>query len=133
MQGEIEAQGTPLKLSKSGIDFAELVISNETAENEEATERRPSRQLSHQLSVISLSSMALGAFGSGESINKEEIMDGHTDGVGMEESSAGKVKGSIAMKYFNAGGNWFMVSLVLISLLISQCVASIVDYWVSVW
>lgn len=77
--------------------------------------------------------MTLDSYNSTESLNKEEIIDEDPSGVGMEESSAGKVDGSIAMKYFKAGGNWLLVSLVLISLGLAQVVASIVDYWVSVW
>lgn len=133
LQGRIEAQGTPQKLSKSGLDFAELVGTNETAENDELSERRMSRQMSKQISVISLRSMTLGAFGSTESLNTEELIDENTEGVGMEESSAGKVKGSVAMKYFKAGGSCFMVFLVIFSLGLEQVLASFVDYWVSVW
>lgn len=123
----------PAKLSRSGIDFAELVGSNETGENEESSGRRVSRQLSKQLSVISFRSLALDSYGSTETLNKEEIVDESTQGVGMEESSEGKVKGSIAIKYFRAGGNWFFVSLILILFVLAQLLASAVDYWVAVW
>lgn len=77
--------------------------------------------------------MTLGSFGSTESLNNEEIIDENTEGVGLEESSAGKVKGSIALRYFKAGGNWFMVSSVILTLALAQVIASIVDYWVAVW
>lgn len=118
MQGKIEAQGTPSSISRTCLDFAELMGSDETGENEESLERRMSRQFSTQMSTIS---------------NKEEIIDESTQGVGMEESSKGKVKGSIAIKYFRAGGNWFLVFTILLSFGLAQVLASVSDYWVSVW
>ena len=51
----------------------------------------------------------------------------------MEESSKGKVKGSVTANYFRAGANWFGISLLLIFFIISQILASAADYWVSVW
>lgn len=54
-------------------------------------------------------------------------------GIGLEESSKGKVKGSVTVNYFRAGANWFGLSLLLIFFIISQILASAADYWVSVW
>lgn len=118
---------------KSGLDFAELIGSDEPGENEESSERRLSRQLSKQLSTISIRTTSLGSFGSTETLHKDENIDESTEGFGMEESSMGKVKGSISFKYFSAGGNWFFVSLVLLSFGLAQLLASSADYWVSVW
>lgn len=132
-QGKIEAQGTPAKLTRSGLDFAELVGSDETGENEESSERRLSRQMTKQISTISIRSLSLASYGSTETLSKEEVIDESTQGYGMEESSEGKVKGSIALKYFRAGGNWFFVFLLLISFALSQLLASVADYWVAVW
>lgn len=92
-----------------------------------------SRQLSKQISVISIPSMSISSFGSSETLNREELIDESTQGIGMEESSEGKVKGSVAVKYFCAGGNWFWIFTILLSLGLSQLLASAADYWVSVW
>lgn len=92
-----------------------------------------SRKFSKQVSSISIRSLSLGSFGSTESLHEEEIIDESTEGVGMEESSMGKVKGSIAIRYCRAGGNWFFVFLMLLSFGLAQLCASAADYWVSVW
>lgn len=114
-QGKIEAQGTPSDLSRSGLDFAEFIGNNESHENDEKLERQLSRRIST------------------ETVHEEELIDEVTEGIGMEESSKGKVKGSLAMKYYRAGGNWFCVLLVLFSFALAQLLASLADYWVSVW
>ena len=55
------------------------------------------------------------------------------DGVEMEASSKGKIKGSIAMHYFRAGANWFWIFVVFSFFILAQLFASVADYWVSVW
>lgn len=76
------------------------------------------------------------------SSSKSSLRDGGDDdkqdereeeGIGLEESSKGKVKGSVTASYFRAGANWFGISLVFIFFIISQVLASAADYWVSVW
>lgn len=51
----------------------------------------------------------------------------------MEESSKGKVKGSIAVQYFKAGAHWSVLLFVLFTFVFAQFLASATDYWVSVW
>lgn len=54
-------------------------------------------------------------------------------GVQIEDSSKGKVKGSLALNYFKAGGNWLTLSILLFSFVLVQFLASAADYWVSIW
>lgn len=54
-------------------------------------------------------------------------------GIGLEASSKGKVKGSLTVNYFRAGASWPTLFIVLFSFVFVQCLASSVDYWVSVW
>lgn len=54
-------------------------------------------------------------------------------GVQMEESSRGKVKGSVSLGYFKAGAHWPMLLLLAGALIFVQMIASGLDYWVSVW
>lgn len=134
-------QGTPVDLSKSGVDFAELVGNNEKAENEENAERPMSRQTSRQVSrklsrsvsttssVTSLNISADGSLCEVDKLDEEE----EEKGFGMEASSKGKVKGSIAASYFAAGANWFWLIILGISFLVVQLLASAADYWVSIW
>lgn len=51
----------------------------------------------------------------------------------QEESSKGKIKGSILFKYFLAGGNWFFIFTVCLLYILTQLLASGTDYWVSYW
>lgn len=51
----------------------------------------------------------------------------------QEESSKGKVHGSLALKYLLAGGNLCLVSFVILLFLIAQFFASASDYFVSFW
>lgn len=51
----------------------------------------------------------------------------------QEESSRGKIRGSIFLKYLFAGGNIFFVTFVMILYGLSQVMASGVDYFVSFW
>lgn len=51
----------------------------------------------------------------------------------MEESSKGKVKGSIAGNYFKAGAHWSILFIIGSLYIIVQVLASGADYWVSVW
>lgn len=51
----------------------------------------------------------------------------------QEESSKGKVHGSLTLKYLLAGGNLCLVSFVILLFLIAQVLASAVDYFVSLW
>lgn len=135
-QGRIEAQGTPSDLSKSGVDFAALIETNdESDDNEENPDRPVSRQVSRQMSSRSSnkSLRSLSTSSSKASLQDENKQEEKDQGVGMEESSKGKVKGSISAAYFRAGANWFGLSLLLIFFVISQILASAADYWVSVW
>lgn len=134
-------QGTPTDLSKSGVDFAELVGNNEK-ENEENADRPMSRQTSRQLSrklsrsisastTSSVASLNISADGSLCEVDK--LGEEEEKGFGMEASSKGKVKGSIAANYFAAGANWFWLIILAISFLVVQLLASAADYWVSIW
>lgn len=51
--------------------------------------------------------------------------------VMQEESSKGKVKGSLMFKYLKAGGNWCYVFTVIILVIGTQLAASGIDYWVN--
>lgn len=138
-QGRIEAQGTPSDLSKSGVDFAALIETNdESDENDENPDRPVSRQVSRQMSSRSsnksLRSMSTSSSkASLRSLGDENKQEEKEQGIGMEESSKGKVKGSISANYFRAGANWFGLFVLLVFFIISQILASAADYWVSVW
>lgn len=134
-QGRIEAQGTPSDLSRSGVDFAELITNDESDDNDENPDRPVSRQVSRQMSRRSSnkSLRSLSTSSSKASLQDENKEDENEQGIGLEESSKGKVKGSVTASYFRAGANWFGLFILLLFFVISQILASAADYWVSVW
>lgn len=126
-------QGSPADLAKSGVDFAKLVGIVETTETEENPDKRPT---SRRSSTRSASSNSLNGSTDGfqDGSDNDDDEDGNkTEGVEMEASSKGKVKGSIAGNYFKAGAHWSILFVLAISFLIVQFLASAADYWVSIW
>src|SRR5699024_9179633 len=51
----------------------------------------------------------------------------------QEDTSKGKVRGSLFFKYLLSGGNFCFVTLVLLLFILAQAAASGVDYFVSFW
>lgn len=51
----------------------------------------------------------------------------------MKESSRGKVEGSVSLDYFLAGARRRVLIFLVLFLVISQMLASCVDYWASIW
>lgn len=90
-----------------------------------------SRKSSTRSTSGSISSLNSNADGSvfGEDAENEEKLEG----VQMEASSKGKVKGSIAANYFAAGAHWSILFVIGLLFLIVQFLASAADYWVSIW
>ena len=117
-------------MAKSGVDFAKLVGISET-DNDENPNKVP-RKMSRQISTRSASSISLNGSADGSEFDDEED-DGKTEGLQLEESSKGKVKGSIALNYFRAGSHWSILIVLGILFLVVQLLASAADYWVSIW
>lgn len=125
-QGKVEMQGTPFDVSTSSKLFAELIGRVKTPkveENVKTVGRRRSVTLSTRSSISS-----------NESGDFESVWEYEADqGVQMEASSKGKVKGSIPMNYFKAGANWPLLVVLLLLFIFVQFIASTTDYFVSVW
>ncbi|KAJ6642101.1 ATP-binding cassette sub-family C member 4 [Pseudolycoriella hygida] len=125
--GEVETQGTPNDLSKSGIDFASLLQSDEVVveESEESAFTTGTRSRSSSRSSIKSSKSDTGSK-SGDEKPVEALQQ-------MEASSKGKVKGSVSGTYLTSGANYFVLAIVFILFLLTQALASVSDYWVSFW
>ncbi|XP_055306890.1 ATP-binding cassette subfamily C member 4-like isoform X2 [Sitodiplosis mosellana] len=126
--GRIEAQGTPAELARSGVDFVELVGTVETPEVRDNSEMFK-RQKSQTLSIRSTSMESLNSFIE----YKENEQDKNDEGAHAEQSSKGKVKGSVFINYFTAGANWFILLFLCTSFLFVQLLGSAADYFVSIW
>lgn len=126
----MEAQGAPNDLSKSGIDFASLLKSDEVTEEEidemEFTARRRSRIGSRSSIRSSKSSLSDGGTADENGKSVEVLQQ-------MEASSKGQVKGSVSGIYLKSGANFFVLAIVFILFILTQVLASGADYWVSFW
>lgn len=128
-QGKIEIQGSPSDLARSGVNFAKLVGIEETEEDEGISEN-PEQPSSRKTSISSTSTGKTSNSGSKEFNENDEQKD---EGVQMEESSKGKVKGSVSASYFAAGAHWSVLIVLGFTFVFVQILASGADYWVSVW
>lgn len=117
----MEVQGSPADLYKCDIEVAELVGITEPPKVNEFE-----RQNSETGSLRSSSSRQSSVL---DMTNNNE----NDEGVRLEASSKGKVKGSLTINYFNSGAHWFFVLTVLLLFIFVQFLASAIDYWVSVW
>lgn len=126
LQGTVEIQGSPTELYDSGVDFVKLVGLVEPQQDNEDQEMPYRRK-----SAISTRSRS-SALNNSDSENEDENIE-IDYGVQIEDSSKGKIKGSISMNYFKAGANTLTISVLLFSFLFVQFLASTADYWVSIW
>lgn len=112
-------QGTPADLVRSSVSFDQLGLDFNS----------PRKTISRTSSMRSAS---------GDSVcNVErESEDGNNrknEGMPLEASSKGAVKGSVTLNYFRARENWPILLILLFSFLFVQFLASATDFWVSVW
>ncbi|KRT80296.1 ABC transporter ATP-binding protein, partial [Oryctes borbonicus] len=147
--GSIGAQGTFNELANSDIHYAQLLNKEPdpqdqtppTIEEEMEKERekeklsdstRNLRKMSTRSKTLSLSS-ATSESSIVESIMMEQEQDKIDTKDLHEDSSKGKVKGSLFLQYMLAGGNIFVVAIVFFLYALAQAAASAVDYFVSYW
>lgn len=123
MKGKIEFQGPPADVIESGVEFVEFMnLKNVSEDDFQSSNNNRSRKVSTSSSISNSSSNS----------QCEDIDDKDVD-LQMEESSRGKVKGSVVLRYVLAGTNWFVLILLAIAFLIVEICASGSDYWLSIW
>lgn len=123
LQGRIEIQGSPADLAESEIDFVQYMgLVEDPTENIDLIENPVSR-------TSSISSRK----SNGSSHSKHENNEKKDDGVQMEESSKGKIKGSVAWGYFSSGTHWLILISLAVIFPIVEIFASGSDYWLSIW
>lgn len=65
--------------------------------------------------------------------DNENEQNSTLEGVQLEASSNGKIKGSNAVSYFKAGAQWPALLGLLFLFVATQILASAADIWVSIW
>lgn len=139
-QGKVFAQGTPEDLARSGVDFVTLAA-NVPEDPAKQTKGDRNRRFSQSAaSIHSVSTIASSKAGEKEEDGSEngdagdDNQDEHDRFIApLEESSKGRVQGSVAMNYFAAGAHWSVLAITFVSFLVTQILASSVDIWVSDW
>lgn len=130
--GKIEVQGSPMDLARSGVDFAKLVgTDDDQSENDEKSEGGDHMKL--RKSSVSSTTSKSSKTSSSKSEQFNTADDEIDEGVQLEATSKGKVKGSISVNYFRAGAHWSVLFVVAFAFVFVQILASGCDYWVSVW
>lgn len=117
-----------MDLLTSGVDFVQFVgLAKDFNEETEA----PSKQQISRKSSIASTNVSCTSNSVSEASNEIDVTE--DKGIEMEESSKGKVKGSVYLHYFTAGAHWSILVALAFSFLFVQVLASGADYWVSVW
>lgn len=111
----------------ASAELEEIVEQLEGAENV----RKISQQFSRKSSNQSFCSTK-GYADESESKNVEDQID-IDNGIPMEATSKGAVKGSVSWKYFRSGAHWSIVLCLFLTFFLVQFTASAIDYWVSIW
>lgn len=137
--GYLEATGSADALSKSDIHYAKLLTQEpevvEKVDDKEKEKMFETARIARQMSTRShTSSLTRSESSIVESLYQEEEEAQETKAKDMfEESSKGKVKGPLSLRYLLAGGNCLFVGFVLSLYVMAQALASGTDFFVSYW
>lgn len=115
-EGAIENVGSYDDLVKTGTEFSKLLTNQESNDNENGPEKNFLRAISK--------------------ISTKSVEDPDNEKVQVEEEekrAKGNLKFSVLYKYLSAVKSWFLVFLMVATLVITQGCAMFIDYWLSFW
>ncbi|CAG9783009.1 unnamed protein product [Diatraea saccharalis] len=118
--GEIEKEGTFEEVSTSAL-FEELLEEEQPSEETGRPQTLRQRTTSIQ-SHASVSTLNEAGLGDEEQPTEDEELVGQ-----------GRVRGTVYRQYFRAGGNWWLLTLTIVSIVIAQVVTSAGDLWLTRW
>lgn len=127
--GKIEAQGTNSDIQKSGIDFSSLLASSDDDNNIDSETSSPNRSRSNSEAGSRRGSVFGKIKDEEKPLAEEQTEEMHA----LEDSSKGKIKGTLLFHYLKSAQKPIMLSLILLLFVISQILASGADYWVAYW
>ncbi|KAG5877618.1 hypothetical protein JTB14_015566 [Gonioctena quinquepunctata] len=129
-EGSIEQGGTFNDLARSDNLFAKLL----TEEPEDDDEEEREIQYTRSISITSFNSTKSGK--SNMSDAKFDEKDGTKEVTReqlQEETSAGKIDGSLFLKYFLSGMTYFHISIIFLLLFFCQAATNSIDWFISFW
>lgn len=139
-EGKIVQQGSPQELSRSGIDIAQLLESEEFKDASSEYDGGSSKYTGRRSRSSSISSvrseqfMSVDESGLDDDDVEEKIKKETSEPKeNVEESSKGKIKGWLFGHYIKAGAGPCLIFFVFALFLFTQVIASFIDWWVSYW
>lgn len=143
--GEIKVEGTYTHLRTSGLDFTNL-LKNETNENPEEEEQGSNTEFRRRMSskVVRDRQDSVHSATSIEVTAPQEVffssyqwslplLDENLLFQVEEQQSSGSVSSKVYAGYFKAGGNGCTIVLTFLFFLVSQGIASLIDYFITFW
>lgn len=134
--GKFVMQGSYQELANSDDLYAQLLTEEQEQTDEEKVNAFNVAKTMRQQSVRSKSNSITSTLSESMSSIVECIEKNDTDAQKdefEEQSSKGKVHGSLSLQYLLGGGNLLFVTIVIFLYLFAQIAASGADYWVSYW
>ncbi|GFH14107.1 ABC transporter, multidrug resistance associated protein, partial [Haematococcus lacustris] len=151
--GELKAQGTYTELVAKGLDIEELAHMNDSDQEEEAAEGEaaadeavsgpPSGKGGERVSLSkpnarrSVDKRASldkkGAAGKGKVTLTRQETSANRNLTGVEEREAGNLSLAVVTRYFDGGGGWLYVALIVMMFAAEQGARVYTDRWVGVW
>lgn len=116
----------------SGIDFASILAHRDDETAEDATENAEILR-SNSISPSSRSTVSMKVLAAKSEVKTEKLEEENELLARLEESSKGKVKGSLLLKYLQSAKQPITLAFLLISVLGVQLLASAADIWASYW
>ncbi|GFN81901.1 ATP-binding cassette subfamily c member 4, partial [Plakobranchus ocellatus] len=140
-EGTVVSQGTFVELSKSGVDFAELLkIPNEDTQ-ENCPERAQSRNIDDILSLEKDLSDTQGSLHERVRTNSTSSKDSLPDSYEPEpvelpveeERKIGSIDAKVFTEYFKAGSGIIMFFFLMFLMLLAQILYVLNDWWLAKW
>ncbi|RUS69501.1 hypothetical protein EGW08_022736 [Elysia chlorotica] len=135
-EGKVVSQGTYAELSKSGVNFSELLkLSEEETSGIDQCSLVNQDRLSptSDQEITSGSKLARsGSVSSVESLGKDYVPDS-VQLPEEEERETGAIDVQVFLSYFKAGGGVLLLSALLLFLLLAQGLFLVSDWWLARW
>ncbi|GFN81887.1 ABC transporter c family protein [Plakobranchus ocellatus] len=140
-EGTVVSQGTFVELSKSGVDFAELLKISKENTQENCPAHSQSRSIGDILSPEKDLSDIQGSLHervrTSSTSSKDSLPDSYEpEPVELpveEERKIGSIDAKVFMEYFKAGSGIIMFSFLMFLLLLAQILYVLNDWWLAKW
>ncbi|XP_012230272.1 ATP-binding cassette subfamily C member 4-like [Linepithema humile] len=131
-RGFIKMQGEYSELVESNKDFIQMMDSLETSHEQKKEENaRKVSEMSKRISILTRRTSTLSIASS--TYSEIDDLDNTENSPDGEEMMHGHLSSTVYKKYYRHGGNYFILSVLLLFFVISQIATTGNDYWVSYW